>query len=77
MESKKAYVVRYDGSSNGQSKDLVILTRSDSLDSAIEAMQASRYTAHVLHQASNLELHKIGERLIWLDSNGSECPAPA
>ena len=76
MESKKAYLVRYDTSWVGKSTGFVTIMGSDSLDSALKAMKTSRQPAHILHQASNLELYEIDDRLVWLDDHGREHPAP-
>ena len=46
------------------------------LAQAMLKANASIYRAYVCHVATDLQLHRIGTRFVWLDGYGREQPAP-
>jgi hypothetical protein len=76
VNAQSIYVVQLNAASDGRIAEPVVIARCDVLSDAVEAMQKSPRTACVVHLPTNLELHKIGDRLLWLDSYGRERPSP-
>lgn len=76
MPRQPRYTVQYDATESDLRARVIKFAECEMLHDAFAARSACPHNAHVLHTASGLQLHKVGNRLVWLDGNGQEQPAP-
>lgn len=70
------FVVQHDLPDSSQHSRTVREGTVTNLAMAMLHARASVFRAYVCHIASDLQLHKIGPRFVWLDSLGKEQPEP-